>query len=237
MTLAIPQPTNLAELDAIIDRSGAYTLDPTRRRATLLTTLAERAPASLRNVARSGLVRIATAQLDAFPENILFDFDALSSSLIHQAQSDSDPAGTLRDLSDRVARLQSLFGRGTSIRFRYVHDFIYGFDWAKWVRRDPSRSDTGPFAREFLVYSERRGHELLDLIENDDQKYPKLPSGAPRNPFAFSREPDDELRLYRALEAHDLLPVRAFEADPKPEWDRAYHRLRDELAHGLIVEP
>ena len=35
----------------------------------------------------------------------------------------------------RMARLQHAYGRDTPIHFSYVHDFVYGYDWAKWVAR------------------------------------------------------------------------------------------------------
>ena len=77
---------------------------------------------------------------------------------------------------------------------------------------------------------QRRGDELLELIELDDGKYPTLDGDEPRNPFPFSREPADELRLHRELARRDLIPV--------PTWssDRAGPRLVDPLA-GRVRGP
>ena len=123
----------------------------------------------------------------------------------------------MRDRLDRMVALQHLYGRRTPINFGYVHDFVYGFDWAKWIAREPSlhAAAPGPFSLEFLVYMHERGHQLLELIAADDAKYPSLDGDEPRNPFPFSRAPDDEVRLHRELARRDLIPV--------PTWERDVH--------------
>jgi hypothetical protein len=63
--------------------------------------------------------------------------------------------------------------------------------------------------------------------------YPPLPDGRARNPFAFSREPADELALFRALAEHDAVPVPAWRLDAHPQWDRPYSRWRHEIAESL----
>lgn len=228
----------VADADARINALGLRrSLSPERETATSLATLAEAAPSQLRGAFERCLARIAFAQIQAFPDNIFWDFDALAHSILDQALAASGgPAAeaTLERLGSDVASLQSLFGSGTAIHFRYVHDFSYGYDWSKWVRRDPeSCAESPPFGSVFLAYSLRRGHELLDLIAADDTKYPKLPDGKPRNPFGFSRGRSDEIRLFEHLAQADLLPLRAWETHPTGRWDRDYRALRDAEAKKL----
>ncbi|MFT5358060.1 MAG: hypothetical protein ACI9KE_005297 [Polyangiales bacterium] len=229
---------SVADADACIEALGPRrSLCPSRAVATSLATLATAAPEPLRASFERCLARIAFAQVEAFPENIFWDFDALAHSLLDQA-SEASEAGAGEAILDRlgadVASLQSLFGAGSAIHFRYVHDFSYGYDWSKWVRRDPGAcADRPPFGSVFIEYSLRRGHELLDLIAADDTKYPKLPDGKPRNPFGFSRNRSDEVRLFRHLAQEDLLPLRAWETHPEGRWDRDYRALRDAEAKNL----
>lgn len=183
-----------------------------------------------------GLVAITGAMRHAFPDNIFGDLDYLAASLWRGARAAPEGAVPfLRAQSRRIAALQALFGRGTAIRFRYVHDFVYGLDWAKWVGRDPSaRAEVGPFAPPFLAAMERRGHELVALIAGGrDRKYPPLPDERPRNPFGFSREPDAEITLHRDLAAARLLPVEAWRIDARPRWDRPFAELRRQRALAL----
>jgi len=225
----------LSALDERIDRGVRLTLNPDAARPTSLRALAETlAPGPLRVPFATALERVARAQLRAFPGNLFWDMDALAASLVRQARAHSEPAQRLAELAGHVARLQNLFGSDTAIRFRYVHDFVYGYDWAKWVKREPSaRATVGPFDAAFLVYSERRAGELMELIAQDDAKYHQLPDGQARNPFGFSREPDDEVRLFRDLAERDLLPVRAWELDPPLDWKPPYLALREERAEAL----
>lgn len=231
-----------ARLDAA--RVARLTLDPDRTRAT---TLAELGAALLPRVQglgagtatafAQGLCATADAIVEHFPENLLWDLDALAAALVDQACRHQDRAPEeLDDAFAEVLELHALFGRATAICFRYVHDFVYGFDWAKWVRRDPpARQTIGPYDRAFLRAMLRRGAELLERIEADDTKYPRLAHGQPRNPFGFSREPVDELRLHRELAVRDLIPVRAWQLAPPLYWDRPFADHRE--AHARALKP
>ena len=232
-------PPTLAAVDARIDALGPrLSLCADRPRATSLSALALAAPADLRSDFEACLARIGHAQVEAFPENIFWDFDAIAHSLLDQAQRSTDAPALLRERAESMAALQGLFGGASVVRFRYVHDFSYGFDWAKWVRRAPeARASESPFGAGFLAYSLRRGRELLDLIARDDAKYPKLPEGQPRNPFSFSRSVPDETRLFRALAEADLIPVRAWESHPAGQFTKDYQALRKDLAEGLAKDP
>ena len=182
------------------------------------------------------LEEIAAAMDEAFPENILGDLDHLGWALAAEAAGAKDPSAHLGRATSTIVALVHLFGQGTAIRFRYVHDFIYGFDWAKWVREDPARrAEVGPYDLVFLERMVQRGHELLDLITADDRKYPRLHGPGARNPFGFSRDPADELRLHHDLAARALLPVEAYRLDAVPSWDAPYAELRVERARALGI--
>lgn len=241
----------LAEADARLgvpwlslapDRAHARSLAALGR--ALLEPEAEVAPSepAAYDAFAEGLAGIALAMRDAFPHNLLGDLDHLAACLWHGAAAAPEGAAAfLRQQCARVIELQHLFGRATSIRFRYVHDFLYGFDWAKWVARDPAaRASVGPFSPEFLAAMRARGHELLDVIaKGHDRRYPPLPEARLRNAFGFSREPADELALHRYLAREGLLPVEAWRLDASPRWDRPFEALRREHAAqlGLTILP
>lgn len=231
----------LDRLAAVDRRLGdrAWSLDPSRGRATPLVALVRglaaedprRAPEVVAAFAH-GVARVAEAILENFPENVFWDLDRPVAALW------DGPAavglGPLEAAVARVVELQGLFGRGTPIRFRYAHDFLLGYDWARWVRRAPGdRVGIGPFDQAFLDRMKRRGGELLSLIEADDRKYHRLRGAGHRNPFGFSREPGDEARLLRDLVARDLVPVRAWTRGDPPRWDRPFAELRAERARAL----
>jgi hypothetical protein len=226
------------------------TLDPTRELATPLVDVHERAlarldPGSITLLARplaNGLCELALAQLDAFPGNLFWDLDLIAVAIIEQARP-LPPMAAIQQVSQqfgRMAELQRLYGRSTAINFAYVHDFVYGYDWAKWVAREPSvQTDVPePFAPRFLAYMRTRAHELLELIAADDAKYPTLDDESARNPFPFSREPADEIRLHRELARRDLIPVPTWNADAvsldwSARWQVPFQTLRIEVAREL----
>lgn len=229
----------LRRADRRLDARGVarQSLAPDRRVATPLAELGERAVAEglsgdgLTRFA-AGLAELADAIVEHFPKNILWDLDHLAAVLARGACRHG--AGWVGGQLDRAAELQRIYGRHTPIRFSYIHDFVYGFDWAKWVKRAPAdRADVGPFDEIFLRYSERRGHELLALIAQRDEKYPPLADDRPRNPFGFSREPDAEVAIHRDLAARDLIPVEAWRWDAAPRFDRPFADLRRERAVAL----
>lgn len=231
----------LRDTDRRIDALGRHTrrsLGPGRGRATTLVELATSLSAGhgerLRLTFARGLGEIGDALAAAFPENLFWDLDALASAVLSEAREDADPCAHLESTARLVAELQHLFGQESSIRFRYIHDFVYGFDWSKWVRRDPrARGSIGPFDRAFVVRMHERGGELLELISEDDTKYPRLEGGGSRNPFAFSREPRQELELFRTLARRQELPVNAWERHPSPRIDRDFYAIRERAAEAL----
>lgn len=171
-----------------------------------------------------GLATITTAQADSFPDNLFADVDYLAVNLARRARDTVDPPAYIAETSAQVVLLQHLFGLGTAINFRYTHDFAYGYDWAKWVAREPTtRARVLPFDREFLTHMERRAGEMLAQIHDEEGD---VPTGEARNPFPFDREPAAEAALHRALADRGELPLAAWDPDARPVWDRPYAALR-----------
>jgi hypothetical protein len=209
-----------------------------RTPAELAELLLEERDAAWEASFRKGLSALERAQAEAFPQNIFGDLDFVAASVLRQGR-EADSGALVDELLERMCALQGLYGESTPIRFRYVHDFTYGYDWAKWVRREPAQDGrVGPFDLEFLVYMERRGHQLLELIAVDDRKYPTLRGPEHRNPFPFSREPAAESRLFPELARRGLLPVETWRLDAKARCDRPFADLRVAVAGelGLLVE-
>ncbi|MEM7152217.1 MAG: ferrochelatase [Myxococcota bacterium] len=238
-TAAAAVSQRLAAADARLARTPWRSLAPGRSRARSLTetsrlVLGGRDDAVAVAFADT-LAAVAVSMQESFPENLFGDLESLAASIWAGARTVDDPVAFIGRQGQRIVELQRLFGGGTVIRFRYVHDFVYGFDWAKWVAREPaSRVDIGPFDPEFLAFMLHRGQELLVLIaEGRDQKYPPLPDGRPRNPFGFSREPAAEITLHEHLAVEGLLPLEAWRVDAVPRWNRPFASLRREAAQGL----
>ncbi len=229
----------LERVDARIDEvaPARSSLAPRGRRAHALVAVAERHVRGDRPLDRAfveGLAKVGAAQVESFPENLFWDFDAFAASVHAQAERTDDPILLLDEVCGIACRLMALFGALSPIRFRYVHDFMYGFDWARWVARDPgARAAVGPYDMPFLRYVFRRGHELVDLIHGDDAKYGRLADGEHRNPFGFSRDPDGERRLFEELARLDLVPVPAWECTGRAMWDRPFAELREARAKAL----
>lgn len=228
--------------DSLLAKSPWRTLAPRGGPATPLSKIvvavvgADGLESEAATALADALGSIALAMRRAFPENIFGDLEYLAASLWRGAErAPVGAAAHLRTAEAQIVALQERFGGGTTINFRYAHDFLYGFDWAKWVARDPqNRASVGPFDPPFLLYTARRGAELVELIATGgDTKYPPLPDARPRNPFGFSRQPDAEVQLHLCLAREGLLPVQAWEPDAAPDWDRPFARLRLDVARRL----
>ncbi|MFN7696809.1 MAG: hypothetical protein ACK6CU_01080 [Deltaproteobacteria bacterium] len=180
---------------------------------------------------------LARAIAREFPENLFADLDHVAGELRRIVAEQGVVA--LERTIDPLVRIHRTYGKSSPIRFRYVHDFLYGFDWARWVAREPSsRRNVRPYDATFLAHIERRALELGALIQNRDPTYPPLPPGAFRNPFPFDREPPSEERLFRALAEEDLLPLRAFDADaPLAPAARSFSTMREARAGELGLRP
>lgn len=218
---AVPHPRTLSP-----DRKEASSLESIGAELFCAGTDPERAEATAHALSRS-----LKALHFHFPETIFWDVDFLAASLFQLPDINS-----ITDAADLIVSLQEQYGRHSVISFRYVHDFIYGYDWAKWIKKDPAnRADVRPFDLVFLRYLCRRGKELVALIKADDEKYPKLPDGRPRNPFGFSREPEAEEELHRRLATLNLIPLPAWRLDPPFQWEPPYQLRRQEVALELEI--
>lgn len=196
----------------------------------LALTLLPSEPETRQRAWGAALIGIAEAQAQQFPETLFWDFDYLAASLLRETEGVS----ALETLASDIIALQSQYGKSSQIAFRYAHDFIYGFDWARWVAKSPAlRAPYGPFSAVFISYLAQRGHELVTLIARNDTKYPPLPPGVARNPFGFSRALEDEKRLFKVLAACDEIPLVAWRVDAKPRWDAPFADLRRSRAAVL----
>lgn len=219
------------------------TLDPSRKEARSFEEIAcalafedrdRRIVEAIAVLARE----LVGAVAEHFPENRFADYAALVEACVVAAERSADPVATVCETGRALVELQALFGRHSSVRFRYVHDFLYGFDWAKWVQRAPDdHAGTDPYDQVFLRFMLGRGAEMLALIAADDRTYPRLRDERPRNPFRFDREPEAEDAIHLTLAARDALPVRAYrlstEGPARGDWSRAYQEIRYEVAASL----
>ncbi|UKO99831.1 hypothetical protein [Nostoc sp. UHCC 0870] len=191
------------------------------------------------NTLQNTLERIVQSQLQNFPENIFWDFDFMVSSMLYQAlNTEEDAANFLETFTNKMVLLTELFGINNEIRFRYVHDFIYGFDWAKWVQKDPQqRTFIEPFSLIFLDYLLTKANEIIQRIHRGKSQSYKLCDNGFRNPFTFSREPEDEYRLLTHLAKAELIPVAAWDWNASPIWNQPFQERREELALELNIQP
>ena len=183
-----------------------------------------------------GLAAFVRAQLDAFPGNLFWDFDYLFAAAAQAiAEVGRDRREThLLAYFDQLSGLHASYGRHSAIRFRYVHDFTYGFDWHKWVRRDPlQRREVSPFAEVFLRHLQRRAIDLVVEIAQGNRKTTELTRDGYRNPFGFSREPAEEAELLRELSHRNLIPVHAWEMQLPAFVDVDYSGQRAACAQEL----
>ena len=237
---------SLGSLDARVTAiaGSPLTLDPQRTHATPLRVLGEHLLASETDPHVIGafaqtVQTIVEAQLYNFPENIFWDFDCMLATLL--ADGRRWPQGVvdyLRKTSLLMARLQHMFGCHARIRFRYVHDFIYGYDWARWAALDHEhRSRIGPHDMRFLRYVLQRGEQIVRMTFEETTRFPAIAEDQWRNVFVFRRDPEAEMLLLRDLAARDLIPVRAWVTDPPtvdPRIDYSSARTERARALGLV---
>ncbi|WP_392531851.1 hypothetical protein [Nostoc sp. C117] len=185
------------------------------------------------------LESIVNAQLKNFPENIFWDFDFIVSSMLRQALvADEGAVPFLKAFGEKMVSLTEMFGINTEIRFRYVHDFIYGFDWARWVQKEPqNRAYIEPFSLIFFDYLLAKGKELQQRISHGQSSSYKLCDTGYRNPFSFSREPKDEYRLLTYLAEEQLIPVAVWDWNTSPVWNKPFQEMRQQLALKLNIQP
>ncbi|MBN3876599.1 MULTISPECIES: hypothetical protein [unclassified Nostoc] len=240
-------PTNTFQLiDEILAQQSVKLLSLSPQK-TLITSFAELgnliAPQNtdiqILTTLQETLESIVCTQIENFPENIFWDFDFLVSSMLRQALNAEEGAiYFLRIFCEKMVCLTEMFGNKTEMRFRYVHDFMYGFEWARWVQKEPQkRAHIEPFSLLFLDYLLVKGKELLQRINHGQVVSYKLCETGYRNPFTFSREPEDEYRLLTYLAEEQLIPVAVWDWNASPVWNKPFQEMRQQLALKLNIQP
>jgi hypothetical protein len=180
-----------------------------------------------------GLLHVCEAIQDHFFHNFFWDLDHLCAYWLWL----DDPHQVVL-LAQKVVQLQKDFGKYSPIHFQYSHDFLYGYDWCRWVKKQPqTRALVHPYSIEFLNYLHKRHKELLELIALGDTKYGPLAQDAYRNPFSFKRTPTDERTLHEALSQQGCIPWPAWQRTVLSE-DRWYSsqdfaHMRTKMAQEL----
>lgn len=221
--------TDLSSADAWLRTQRS--LHPDRENPTPLSHLLRRFAPRLGH--ERPLIRLAHALAHHFPRNIFCDLDALVH--VYCAHRSPEPRDEMVDL---LVQIHERFGAHGPIRFSYAHDFLYGFDWSRWVKKSPDeRALVGPYGIPFLRTLKARAEELVNLVRSDDNTYPHLAGGNFRNPYAFTREPQAETALHEHLASEDLVPVPAWNPQSPARWDQPFTRLREQRAHSLGLDP
>ena len=172
-----------------------------------------------------GFEAIVKSHIKNFPDTIFWDYDYLFHLLCT-----SPSIIAIKKLAQDIIFLYEHYGIHSPIRFQYTHDLIFGFDWAKWVGKNPpARSQVAPFGPIFMQHLKNRAIELLHLITLNDGKYPKIPTPIKRNPFPFSRAPQEEMAVHKLLAQEMLVPIKAWEAKPVISWHHKFLKVRENL--------
>ncbi|PJE04242.1 MAG: hypothetical protein CK427_02860 [Leptospira sp.] len=172
-----------------------------------------------------------------FKENIFWDFDFFIHSLVSEYMSTIDKSEFLEERKKKIFTIFRLFGSHSLVRFKYLHDFLYGYDWYKWrTQIIPNQTnDLNPFGLSFLNYIEARGYELIELIGQNDTNYPQIEKDENRNPFYFSRSKEDESLLWRSLAQDDLIPIPSWEREIFISLSKNYSEIRNLRAIELQI--
>jgi len=168
-------------------------------------------------------------EINHFPNNIFWDKDYFLYYILSEISKcfPKEQERYTADYLQRYVSLLQLFGKSSTIRFQYLHDFSYGFDWAKWVRNDSENRNTVlPFSLAFLQRMLQRGKELEQMICKNDELYPRLKSTEFRNPFHFHRSIECESLLLRQLASKEYIPIIAWEQKSVVDWKKDYSELR-----------
>lgn len=214
----------VSEIDERIAALSPRSLSPERTTPTPLVHLFE--AYELDETQRQSILRIAASHLKHFPETIFWDYDHLVAFI---GQTDRPP----EEVADDFVGLFEKFGRHSKIAFRYVHDFFLGFDWVKWIGKSDGTPEHHPFSKDAIAYLFRRGDEIEVLISKNDEEYPQLEDGVPRNAYRFSREPADEQRILETLAERALVPLEMWNAEAVPKCDRPYLLERERVADEI----
>jgi hypothetical protein len=236
---------NFQKIDEILERASVklLTLNPQKRFMTSFVELGNliteaTTDSQIITTVINTLEIIVSAQMRNFPDNIFWDFDFMVSGMLRQALAEKDGAiAYLEKFADKMVSLNEIFGIQGEIKFRYVHDFIYGFDWARWVQRNlKTLGYVEPFSLVILDYLLNRSDEIALRIHQNHCQHYKLCVKGYRNAFGFSREPENEYRLLTNLAQKRLIPVPAWSWYGVPTWNQPFDNLRQEVALELNIK-
>jgi hypothetical protein len=174
--------------------------------------------------------QIIRSQFVYYPQNIFWDFDYLLFYIWSQKNKD-----VLFAMAKKILNVQLYYSSINSINFAYIHDFIYGYDWDRWVRKDiKNRYLVGLYDLKFLSYLEKRGLQIIDSI-GSDERYPVLVKNQNRNVYNFHRHGAAEIKTLTSLAKEENIPIQGWRTDGG-EWDCAknYMLLREKKANELI---
>ncbi|MBT29401.1 MAG: hypothetical protein CMO01_07030 [Thalassobius sp.] len=181
---------------------------------------------------------VTKTELYHFPRNIFWDMDFIFFSAYREMKDMATNYGKfLEDFLEIMQKLLDVFGGHSTIKFQYIHDFSYGFDWAKWVKKDKAnRKNIGPFSLRFLNRMFHRGEELVELIKQNDAKYYQLGKKENyRNPFNFRREPNEETALLEHLARAGDIPVFCWDKSASPQWQTSFDIKRKIASQQLGI--
>ena len=174
--------------------------------------------------------QIIRSQFVHYPQNIFWDFDYLLFYIWSQKNKD-----VLFAIANKILNVQLYYSSNSSINFAYIHDFIYGYDWDRWVRKDiKNRHLVGLYDLKFLSYLEKRGLQIIGSIGND-KRYPVLVKNENRNVYNFNRHSAAEIKTLTSLAKEENIPIQSWLIDGG-EWDysKNYMLLREKKANEFI---
>lgn len=183
------------------------------------------------------VIEICNSIQDNFPQNIFYDLDYLFYQILQESKtSEIGFEPKLNEFQNSLNSIFTIFGIHSSVKFRYIHDFIYGYDWLKWtLEKKGSQEIESPLGEPFLNYITNRGKELENLIEGNDKNYPVLNEPF-RNPFLFVRSTQEEEILHSNLSIDHLIPLEAWNLFAIPKSDKNYSEIRTKRALELGID-
>lgn len=232
-------PHHFEQLDRIIEQHHIIprSLNPQKSLCTKFEVLGDLAvqtcpDKNIITALKNSLEQILIAQIKNFPKNIFWDFDFLVAYLVQKtSQNPQDAISYLEIFANKIIALMDLYGNHHVICFRYVHDFSYGFDWARWIKKQPQkRNQIEPFNTIFLDDLLKRGQQMSKAIANDENDTYRSCNNLYRNSFNFSREPEAEFQLMTLLASYHLIPVPTWNWNATPTWEKPFDQLREQIS-------
>ncbi|MFY0580088.1 ferrochelatase [Cystobacter fuscus] len=166
--------------------------------------------------------------VEDFPDNIFWDLDHLACCLWKAGGPDE-----MRAFAGRVVALCRGFGNKSELRFRYAHDFLFGYDWARWVAREPgSARASGPSIRRSSTTWRpgSRSCETSSRTTTPSMGRSRAGPSAIPSPSAASPGTRHGCTGARPRGAH---PGQGRRLDGERRWELPFTELRAEVAERL----